>query len=100
MYMVLNPKVKREIKERDNYTCHYCGCTHKFMMTIDHKKARCNRHPLRDSKSNLVCCCIVCNNLKGKMGYKEFINFLDNLNKINEDNNLILTMPKITMEKT
>jgi len=58
----------REIFERDDYTCQYCGS--KRDLSIDHKKAIANGGS--NTKSNLLVACITCNALKSDMSVKEF----------------------------
>ncbi|WP_079709810.1 HNH endonuclease [Paraliobacillus ryukyuensis] len=63
-----NKQMKKYIKKRDNYTCHYCG---GYGDTIDHKtpksKGGCS------TPFNLVCSCAKCNEDKGDMDYEEFM---------------------------
>ena len=59
------PQVKlsrQSLMERDNYTCQYCGEKSKHL-TVDHVVPR--EHGGRHEWSNLVACCMDCNNRKG-----------------------------------
>lgn len=59
--------VTEEVRERDDYTCHYCG---NFGDTVDHIVPQSKGG--KWTHENLVCCCKRCNDLKKDMSYKEF----------------------------
>ncbi|MBM4900843.1 HNH endonuclease [Vibrio parahaemolyticus] len=61
----------RDIYERDNFTCQYCGWSgandfeswNRGWLTIDHIKPR--KHGGTDEHDNLVVACHTCNSVKG-----------------------------------
>ena len=64
---------RRAIKEHFDCTCIYCGETHDINdLTLDHV------HPRhlggKDETQNLVCSCLRCNQEKGTLHYKQFLN--------------------------
>lgn len=72
----LTRQLRREIFERDDYSCHYCGFSSSpgragDELDIDHKK------PLArggtNSKRNLVTACNRCNNQKGRRTKSEYL---------------------------
>jgi 5-methylcytosine-specific restriction endonuclease McrA len=55
------PLTKRNVIERDESVCQYCGTT-EGRMTVDHVQPRSKGGP--DTWENLVCCCRPCNSRK------------------------------------
>ncbi len=53
---------RRSILARDDYTCQYCG-ERKRALTVDHVIPRYKGG--QHTWTNLVCCCMACNNKKG-----------------------------------
>ena len=67
--------LRKEIYERDNYMCVYCGVrVNKTTATLDHivPKSLCNDH----SPSNLVTACRACNSRKGTKPLYKFLSIL------------------------
>ncbi len=59
---------RRSILARDDYTCQYCGRRRRGL-TVDHVIPR--HAGGEHSWENLVCCCTLCNNIKGNRTPKE-----------------------------
>ena len=76
----LNLREKEEVKKKFNYTCVYCGCTNKIVLTVDHKipliRGGLNEY------ANLECACVLCNQLKGNMTDIEFKKYLKAINTL------------------
>lgn len=76
-YVVIDSKVnagKETIKDivfkRDNNTCYICNRKLKSKyLTIDHVRPKCKGGS--SSLTNLRCCCLTCNNIKGSLTYSE-----------------------------
>lgn len=65
-----DPNLRKELFERDKWTCHYCGDrVSSDNATLDHLV------PISkggsDSPENLVTCCLVCNSIKAGKTYEE-----------------------------
>lgn len=63
-------KKRKELFERDNYTCHYCGeKVTKKNATLDHliPQVKGGKH----TKDNLKTCCFICNAIKSGKTYEE-----------------------------
>lgn len=71
-YRPLTWKEKREVFERDNFFCQYCGLKDIRKLVVDHKlpRSRGGTHVL----DNLITACGKCNNKKVNKTYEEFIN--------------------------
>lgn len=72
---LIEPHIKRQIRERQNEKCAYCGTRRQLKhMTVDHII------PLSkggtDSLDNLQCTCKLCNRLKDNMLPQEFTMFI------------------------
>lgn len=79
--------LKREIWERDNYTCFYCLTNmqesyerwragnakrmHVRGLTVDHVIPRSKGGPF--SKENLITSCYACNNARGNRPFEEYL---------------------------
>lgn len=51
-------KFRREVRERDNYTCQYPGCDrHSKRIDVHHKAKRSQRPDLKFTVSNGICLC-------------------------------------------
>lgn len=74
---LLTFREKEAVKKKNNYTCTYCGCTNKLMLTVEHKDAKA-RGGSNDAK-NLTCSCVVCNQLKGALSHSEFKHYYKTL---------------------
>jgi len=65
-----DPEKRREVFERDDWKCQYCGCTvSEGDATLDHFVPRCNGGD--DSKENLRTACLMCNSIKSGKSYEE-----------------------------
>jgi hypothetical protein len=65
-----NPNKRREIFERDKWTCQYCGeKVNQKNATLDHFIPRSKKGD--NSKDNLRTCCLVCNGIKSGKTYEE-----------------------------
>ena len=63
---------RRSIKEHFNCQCVYCGGTYELSeLTLDHVHPKCNGG--QDITSNVVSCCLECNQAKGSMEWQTFI---------------------------
>ena len=77
---------KQYVRERDNYTCQYCG---EDGQTIDHVLPQ-SRYPnLKRELTNMVCACKDCNAEKGnqtakEFGHPELEEEVDNSSKVNQ----------------
>ena len=95
MVLTLDYAAKEQIKKRDKYTCHYCECKNKLLLTIDHKI------PLsrggNSSTSNMVCCCMVCNKLKGNMLPNEYTTYLKGLLELHKLGKVVTNMGAVTI---
>jgi HNH endonuclease len=70
-----NPEKRKEIFERDKYTCHYCGeKVTSENSTLDHivPQYKGGKH----TKENLTTSCLVCNSIKSGKTYEEAAPFL------------------------
>lgn len=70
-----NPEKRKEIFERDKYTCHYCGeKVTPENVTLDHliPQHKGGGH----TKENLKTSCLVCNSIKSGKTYEEAAPFL------------------------
>ena len=64
------PAGRKEIFERDKWTCQYCGdLLTPDTATLDHFVPQCNYGP--STKENLRACCLICNSLKSGKTYEE-----------------------------
>lgn len=65
-------KLRQKVtKECDDIRCWYCGrCIKDKEITFDHVVPK--AHGGTDDPSNLVCCCALCNRLKGQKSLEEF----------------------------
>lgn len=62
---------KAFVRDRDNYTCAYCGAR-SGVMTVDHILPQ-SRYPMcRNHLGNMVCACKACNTSKGSQTAEEF----------------------------
>lgn len=57
------PSRKRQVLERDNYTCIDCGCNDRELLTVDHIIPRSKGGP--SFMANLITRCEPCNKAKG-----------------------------------
>ncbi len=65
-----NPDKRRELFERDNWICQYCGeKVNQENVTLDHFIPQ-SKHG-DNSKDNLKTCCLVCNGVKSGKTYEE-----------------------------
>lgn len=65
-----NPNKRREIFERDKWTCQYCGeKVNQKNATLDHFIPKSKNGD--DSKDNLKTCCLACNSIKSGKTYEE-----------------------------
>ena len=87
----LTLREKETIKARDNYTCKYCGCRNKLILTIDHKISL-SRGGTSTFK-NCVCSCIICNQLKGSLTAIEFRKYIKGISELYQLNKISLTIP-------
>jgi 5-methylcytosine-specific restriction endonuclease McrA len=65
-----DPEKRKELFERDKWTCFYCG--EKVVpqnATLDHYEPQCKGGG--DNKENLKTCCVVCNSIKSGRTYEE-----------------------------
>ncbi len=93
----LNGLKKNNLRKRLGEVCVYCGCKHKFLLTIDHK------HPTvrggEDIDKNKQVCCFTCNQLKGALTHEEFKKYIKALNLLDDVNRLIFMqeIPKVKL---
>ncbi len=85
---MLKKEDKDRIKKRDKFICYYCNCNNKSILTIDHKIPISRNGS--DSDTNIVCCCEICNKLKGNMTEKEFKLFLKGADLLQESKKLFV----------
>lgn len=65
-----DPEKRKELFERDNWTCFYCGeKVNTENATLDHYEPQCKGAD--DNKDNLRTCCVVCNSIKSGRTYDE-----------------------------
>lgn len=65
-----DPQKRKELFERDNWTCFYCGeKVTENNATLDHYEPQCKGGG--DNKENLKTCCVVCNSIKSGRTYEE-----------------------------
>jgi len=65
-----DPEKRKELFERDNWTCFYCGeKVNTENATLDHYEPQCKGGD--DNKDNLKTCCVVCNSIKSGRAYDE-----------------------------
>lgn len=65
-----DPQKRKELFERDNWTCFYCGeKVTENNATLDHYEPQCKGSG--DNKENLKTCCVVCNSIKSGRTYEE-----------------------------
>ena len=80
--MDMTPQEKRDFKDSRGNVCYYCKSNNPMIMTIDHKT------PISrggaDDKDNMVCCCFICNHLKGSLTVNEFRKYMSSLRKLYE----------------
>jgi hypothetical protein len=70
-----DPEGRREIFERDHWTCQYCGAPlTPETASLDHFIPQCEGGP--GTKENLRACCLICNSLKSGKTYEEAAPFL------------------------
>ena len=75
--MVVNPKLWREVFERDNGFCQYCGFdllsdfNAYWVATVDHIKHRSDGG--EDEKGNLVLACSSCNGMLSRSNHRKTI---------------------------
>lgn len=70
-----NQEKRKELFERDKYTCHYCGEKVTFEnATLDHlvPQSKGGKH----TKENLKTACLICNSIKSGKTYEEAAPFL------------------------
>lgn len=79
-------KLKKEMGDK----CVYCGCTHKFLLTLDHKTPL-NRGG-EDTVKNLQTTCNFCNQLKGNMTHLEFKKYLRILKELKDFSKIRVTI--------
>lgn len=69
--------LKKQCKERDDYTCQVCGLRDPEIMEVDHILKRCERPDLMNELSNLVTLCPNCHRRKTnreiKRGYSRIV---------------------------
>lgn len=87
---------KEEIKKRDKYTCMYCGCTNKLLLTIEHKDAKSRGGT--NNYSNLGCSCIICNQIKGSLNHTEFKQYYKVLQTLYGMNKVCVNIPSIDVQ--
>jgi len=63
--------IKAYIRDRDNYTCQYCG-TKAGVMTVDHILPQSRYPDQKRNTKNMVCACKKCNIEKGKKTAAEY----------------------------
>jgi hypothetical protein len=69
------PEKRREIFERDNWICQYCGeKVTQENATLDHFIPQSKGG--KSSKDNLKTCCLICNSIKSGKSYEEAAGFL------------------------
>jgi len=73
---------KEKIKAKHKYTCAYCGCKNKLMLTVEHKTPRSRGGTSTDK--NLTCSCYICNQLKGGLTDIEFRQYYKNLQQLKD----------------
>ena len=93
---MLDKVIKAKIKKRDGYTCGYCGCKNKLLMTIDHRVAKTRGGS--DDEANLVTACFFCNQLKGSKTESEFKKFVKSLVAMKELGHLDVAMTPLGLE--
>lgn len=76
----------KEFETLTNKTCHYCAGNSKDRFT----NSRGNGIDRKDSNVgyiifNCVSCCSTCNFIKNKMGYKDFILYIRQINKVTQN---------------
>jgi hypothetical protein len=65
-----NPEGRREIFERDHWTCQYCGDPlTPDTASLDHLIPQCKNG--ESTKENLRACCLICNSLKSGKTYED-----------------------------
>lgn len=65
-----NPEKRKELFERDDWTCFYCGeKVNTGNATLDHYEPQCKGG--NDNKKNLKTCCVICNSIKSGRTYDE-----------------------------
>jgi len=63
---------RRSIKEHFDFTCIYCGKSYDLSkLTLDHVHPR--YYGGKDKTSNLVCSCQKCNQEKGTLHWRDFV---------------------------
>ncbi len=87
---------KKAIIKSIGKVCAYCGCTNRFLLSIDHIV------PLskggKDDESNMQATCRICNGLKADMGDKEFKKYLKILNNLADINKLSISLQTPTIK--
>lgn len=83
-YPTILKKTKEFIRERDNYTCHYCG---GYGDTVDHivPQAKGGLH----TPKNMVCACKKCNEEKGHRRYEEYVKYKAKQKRMQERRKII-----------
>ena len=75
----LDPELRRQLYERQNKKCGYCGNKIGFSeVTVDHKIPLSRGGP--DCMDNMICSCKPCNALKGNRTVEEFRGLVGLLN--------------------
>lgn len=95
------PQVRLDVYLKADKKCYYCGgALHWEDFTIDHVHAKSTGG--KNRKSNYVCCCRDCNNVKGNMSVEQFETFIENLHLIMRNNQLwrvFLKHYKVTIKR-
>lgn len=86
-------QVRLDVYLKADKRCYYCGEIIKWEdFTIDHVHPRSTGG--KNRKSNYVCCCRDCNNVKGNMSVEQFETFIKNLHIVMRNNQLWRVMLK------
>lgn len=87
------PQVRLSVYLKADKKCYYCGQSMGWEdFTIDHVHSKAEGG--KNKKSNYVCCCNDCNNVKGSMSVEQFDNFINNLHIILRNNQMWRVMLK------
>lgn len=81
------PQVRLSVYLKSDKKCYYCGQKIQWEdFSIDHVHSRSGGGD--NKKSNYVCCCTDCNNLKGSMTVTQFDDFINNLPIVMRNNQM------------